>query len=412
MSDALLVLRDALLENPNDPPIRFFDAYGAPVDSLSTCAVLSINSNHYYKTAETNYKSKKGAGSFYTLEAVVFLMLHRDASYTEYLQEARAEGIAVVSLVDKKELIDYLSTVAADSSYVDLSAPLVPAAVFESEVQSASVVEKTTKEEKKTSLEKRRTSSKTGSPIKKKSTSAAPVEHWTLPNGVRAVKLRTYEDIMTAKKDFSFALSLARSYIKEFEAEESKKLQSQQNASLVDQITSLHKSMQDKQQLQKQKQPSKKRGTPIIIVPNAPTALISIFNARDFFENGTFLLPAEAKAKATSREPRLKIQRDGQEFIILDNPMTLSEDEWEQVVAVFVTGATWQFKGWLWEDPMELFQRVCGFYLAYDDVKIEGPVSTWKVNRLLLSRNRRHLDSIISLDFWSKLPPTATNSNH
>ena len=147
-------------------------------------------------------------------------------------------------------------------------------------------------------------------------------------------------------------------------------------------------------------------------MPNAPTALISIFNARDFFENGTFLLPAEAKAKATSREPRLKIQRDGQEFIILDNPMTLSEDEWEQVVAVFVTGATWQFKGWLWEDPMELFQRVCGFYLAYDDVKIEGPVSTWKVNRLLLSRNRRHLDSIISLDFWSKLPPTATNSNH
>ena len=213
---------------------------------------------------------------------------------------------------------------------------------------------------------------------------------------------------MTSTKDFSFALSLARNFIKEYEAAEVQQQQQQaapQSSSLVDQISSLHDKLQKQQQ--KQKQVTKKRGTPIIIVPNAPTALLSIFNAREFLENGVYVLPAEAKAKATSRESRLRIQKNGQEYIVLDNPMTLSREEWEQqVVAVFVTGATWQFKGWRWDDPVELFQRVCGFYLAFDDVKIEGPVATWKVNRLLISRNRRHLDSIVSMDFWSKLPST------
>lgn len=42
------------------------------------------------------------------------------------------------------------------------------------------------------------------------------------------------------------------------------------------------------------------RGTPIIIVPNAPTSLISIYNAAAFLERGTFVPPAEAEAAATS----------------------------------------------------------------------------------------------------------------
>jgi parafibromin len=33
-------------------------------------------------------------------------------------------------------------------------------------------------------------------------------------------------------------------------------------------------------------------------------------------------------------------------FKVTDNPLRLNRQEWEQVVAVFVAGPTWQFKGW------------------------------------------------------------------
>ena len=42
-------------------------------------------------------------------------------------------------------------------------------------------------------------------------------------------------------------------------------------------------------------------------------------------------------------------------------------EDWENVVAVFVQGESWQFKGWKWESPVELFSHVKGFWLKYED---------------------------------------------
>ncbi len=44
-------------------------------------------------------------------------------------------------------------------------------------------------------------------------------------------------------------------------------------------------------------------GNPIIILPSAPNALITIFNCRDFFQNSVFVNPQEAKLKANGVKP-------------------------------------------------------------------------------------------------------------
>ena len=43
---------------------------------------------------------------------------------------------------------------------------------------------------------------------------------------------------------------------------------------------------------------------------------------------------------------------------VLDSTTQMSEDDWYCVVAVFASSASWQFKGWLWSEPVEIFSRV------------------------------------------------------
>lgn len=43
-------------------------------------------------------------------------------------------------------------------------------------------------------------------------------------------------------------------------------------------------------------------------------------------------------------------------YRVVDNPGRLSAAEWERVVAVFVQGPAWQFKGWPWDgNPVQIF---------------------------------------------------------
>ena len=53
--------------------------------------------------------------------------------------------------------------------------------------------------------------------------------------------------------------------------------------------------------------------------------------------------------------------------------------EWDNVVACFVLGKAWQFKGWRWSSPQELFRNVLSFYLGFDDTPLPPSARTWKI---------------------------------
>lgn len=45
-------------------------------------------------------------------------------------------------------------------------------------------------------------------------------------------------------------------------------------------------------------------------------------------------------------------------YRVIDNPQKLTAQDWQRVVAVFVMGPAWQFKGWPWDgNPVEIFAK-------------------------------------------------------
>jgi parafibromin len=100
---------------------------------------------------------------------------------------------------------------------------------------------------------------------------------------------------------------------------------------------------------------------PIIVVPNSVTALINMYNVRDFLIEGKFVAPMDKKRAGARKAAVITVERRGpkgdtQRYEIIENPATLTKKEdWRRIVAVFAQGPTWQFKGWKWNKPVHIF---------------------------------------------------------
>jgi len=155
--------------------------------------------------------------------------------------------------------------------------------------------------------------------------------------------------------------------------------------------------------------PSSRKIEPyIIVVPSAATAPVTLLNASEFLANGRYVSSAEKRAAGTRREASVTMERvrpDGSKgtFRIVDNPTKLESREWDKIVAVFAVGPTWQFKNWKYSEPVDLFHRVLGVHVQFDDEQTPESIRHWNVRVLKLSKTKRHLDQPIALDFWRHL---------
>ncbi|GAB0095830.1 CDC73 [Sergentomyia squamirostris] len=149
--------------------------------------------------------------------------------------------------------------------------------------------------------------------------------------------------------------------------------------------------------------------TPIIIIPAATTSLITMYNCKEILQDLRFVSQEEKKAAGGQRENETLLQRrkDGQTTVpyrVIDNPSKLTPMDWARVVAVFVMGPAWQFKGWPWDgNPVEIFSKICAFHLRFDEMKLDANVARWAVSVLSLSRTKRHLDRACLMTFWETL---------
>ena len=107
--------------------------------------------------------------------------------------------------------------------------------------------------------------------------------------------------------------------------------------------------------------------------------------------------------KRCPKPPSVRFEHSGQSFEIVDNPARLSLSDWSRLLACFTLTSTWQFKGWKWETPLELFQHIAGFHVYFDDAILDSTVAGWNVTTLPLSRNKRHLDATAVMAFWTKI---------
>lgn len=152
--------------------------------------------------------------------------------------------------------------------------------------------------------------------------------------------------------------------------------------------------------------PTKRQSTvPIIIIPATTTSLINMYNAGAILQDLTYSDGSSRKG----RDSEILIQRKKSDgsialYKIIDNPVKLDAEDWNRVVAVFVQGPAWQFKGWPWGgSPVEILSRIRGFHLKWDESKLDENVAKWNVHVIELSRSKRHLDKANLLKFWSSL---------
>jgi len=160
---------------------------------------------------------------------------------------------------------------------------------------------------------------------------------------------------------------------------------------------------------QQQKGGKRVSRTPIIIIPAAPKSLITMFNAKEILQDLKYISTEDKRAAGAKRENDVLIQRRKEggltvPYRVLDNPGRLNNAEWDRVVAVFVMGQAWQFKGWPHEGrPVDILSRIAGFHIKQQEATLEKNIANWAVTVIQLSRTKRHLDRAALLTFWERL---------
>lgn len=156
---------------------------------------------------------------------------------------------------------------------------------------------------------------------------------------------------------------------------------------------------------------------PIIILPKGMTAPITLVNAHTFFGESKFLtrekmqkeLRTKKQAPKTqfSRKVHARLGGGTVEYELMDNPRSKLHrpEDWERVVAVVALGQSWQMKDWpgFYSNPVQLFNKVYGFYIGMEGDKIPKELQGWSVTQSKLNRDKRGLDSVTYASFWNAL---------
>lgn len=423
--------------------------------TIDSSSVVINGSKRLDRSAPTNFRSRRGRGDSYPLDAVFFQFKHEKLPFNDYVQLCRKESISHVFLLDKKDLIAYLTGRIRSCVNLSSSAPDRPTAKSRLERASAAASSPPTLEAKESA------SVFPTLPIEEKGTATFSV------NRKRDREQRSMDSVLITKDwDFSsLREKLEGQVVKSRDAPAGRENGDKNSSSQAydprgDRYTSnedrfwrenlgsdfhqlgidMSGSFKEKPAANAPNEPfsdkersrdrSKSRSAtkgppgkrprsaedlvPIIIVPMGFSTLICHGNASDFFHKGRYVSVDQLKSKkvsSTSKVSREEFTRrpggncSSAKYQIVSNPKRLTVSDWEQVVAVVCSGQDWQFKGWPIFDGQirDLFRRVQGFYFHYDDTPPPQKIESWAIQTLMFSRANRHTDSMVQSQFWHSL---------
>ncbi|KIV84408.1 hypothetical protein PV11_00191 [Exophiala sideris] len=129
---------------------------------------------------------------------------------------------------------------------------------------------------------------------------------------------------------------------------------------------------------------SSKRSDPIILLSPSASSLLRMSNIKTFLDSGLYVPPDHPTLSTQTTANLLHITRTlhslsekPYRFILVDSPEQFKPDYWSRVVAVFTTGQIWQFRGYKWREPQELFGHVLGIFVGEKGLPIPGEVRGW-----------------------------------
>lgn len=364
---------------------------------------------------ETAYRSK--GGSLYTLEALVHYVKNIHLKLGEYMQSTVKNSVPAVTLPDRKPLLDYLTGRVASSDSIDYL--LLQQQNAQSQKQN----------------EEYRPDQDNSAFVSRENDDANTVEEFGREDVDYIMLIRSNErplksrDAILECKNRDFHSVLVNSTKRE---EERQRIESHQRK---DGLVAKSRLMgaeergivgfNDDYDAGNPKSKMRKigEGVPIILVPSAFQTLITIYNVKEFLEDGVYI-PNDVKAKEMKGvKPdcitvQKKFSRDRERVVtayeVRDKPSALKPDDWDRVVAVFVLGKDWQFKDWPFKDHVEIFNKIIGFFLRFEDDSIESAktVKQWNVKIISISKNKRHQDRAAALEVWEKLEEFVRSRSH
>lgn len=356
--DPLSALRDFTIRGELDKIVRVNEEFRFGSDYSFPCS------------AETAYRSKQG--NLYTLETLVYYIKNHHLKHTDYFQNTRIQGVPSVTFPDRKPLLDYLTGKVSTSDSIEFLVPQnprfpdfpLPSVGDEYRPNDVAVPGSDDVVEPGPVDDRARAHKETES-----------VDYITL---IRTAErpLKDREALLECKGR-NFYSVLTASTRRE---EERQRLESQQRK---DGLVAKSRLMgaderglggygddmgYDPTPKPKMHLKGSKigEGVPIILVPSAFQTLITIYNVKDFLEDGVFI-PTDVKvkqmkgAKPDCVTVQKKFSRDRDRVVtayeVRDKPSALKAEDWDRVVAVFVLGKEWQFKDWPFKDHVEIFNK-------------------------------------------------------
>ncbi|CAH0474148.1 unnamed protein product [Peronospora belbahrii] len=391
----LRALREHLIAGKSvgveDEDLVFYDVGGVEIRRLP-------------KHNATAYHSKKLDKS-YDLLAVYTCFKYETLSFSDYVLKCREKKAAMVSTVDKKELMAYLKgDIETSPQILDASGQPttkrgekdrrnVAKKPREGEEDTRATKIKKMAQEKEQQQEQQR-------PQKQDKTLRqveVEAEMKRIMDKEYVIKTRTTVlDAHTTKFDNVMKL------LELVNAETKEKIEKATKASLV--ATTITK----KEQLPMHRLVKEKiLGTPIIVVPAGFSDLFTMLNAKDFLEEGVYVSNMQKKAEGNRKQQSMMIthEEDGHlyTFKVVDTVNRFRDKDWRSVVGVIVSGQSWQFKGWKWKFPLEVFKKVCGVHIYNQGSQLNPDIKQWDVKVLMIHPDKRHLDKVAAKEFWRYL---------
>ena len=400
-----------------------------------------IGQNRLPSDKDTCFKKTLKTGGYYTVRDIIFYLKHKDASFQEYRTAVQEEenNVSAVTNQDKTKLQEYLNGMIDTCEQIDINKQKEQRGEARSREKSATAASNNNNnnaddnadddvDSNEAQLEQLRLvaeglrkvveSGNDSDEIKNNFKLADQAYLKMLIGEVIPAYTRTTIMDASGTKDFSFGKDLFLQVLRQRDENkaagiDTKKMNTLATATNNKGVSSSSKRPRESSIADKTNKPAAKRkatGPPIIIVPNSLTTVISSINIKDFLEGGTYISISDKKKQGGKRQQiqslQLKMNLNNgtkQEFKVTDNPSTLKAHEWENVVAIFVTGQAWQFKPLKWSNPVDLFQHVLGVHLTLDLSSVTPSVHSWKCKVVRLNASMRHLDTGAVNDFITSL---------
>nr|XP_043606507.1 protein CDC73 homolog [Erigeron canadensis] len=385
--DPLTALREMTIQKSLDKIVRVGNEYRFSSTLSFPC------------TIETAYRSKQG--NLYTLETLVYFIQNLNIKHHDYIRNAGTHKIPAVTLLDRKPLIDYLQGRVSSTDAIEFLPSDYNLNVPAPDINNSNIYgvgfdsyDDSVNNERDESENRRKR------PLDL-------VKEMERP-------LRDRESVLECRhRDFYSVLTAASKRDEEKQKEE---LQQRKDGLVAKSRVGddLMLGMMEGTPRGKMMKGSKiGDGVPIILVPSASQTLITIYNVKEFLEDGVFI-PTDVKMKqmqgpkpecVTVLKKFSSRDRVVTAYEVRDKPAALKAEEWSRVVAVFVLGKEWQFKDWPFKDHVEIFNKILGFYMRFEDDSVESAknVKQWNVKIISISKNKRHQDRAAALDVWDRL---------